>query len=66
MLHDSDPDVRGYAIGKLMRQAKPDDVFTFVRLEEIRTNWDRLEKHLGLSRAFWHWLMGSWEKLGVG
>jgi len=64
-LRDSDPDVRGYAIGKLMRQAKPDDVFTFVGLRDIRANWDHLEKHLGRSRAFWHWLVRSWEELGV-
>ena len=28
-LADPDPDVRAYHLGKLMRQAKPDDVFTF-------------------------------------
>lgn len=31
-LRDPDPDVRAYLVGKLMRQAKPDDVFLFVRL----------------------------------
>jgi hypothetical protein len=29
-LRDPDPDVRAYLTGKLMRQAKPDDVFTGV------------------------------------
>jgi len=29
-LRDPDPDVRAYVLGKLVRQAKPDDVFTFV------------------------------------
>jgi hypothetical protein len=28
-LRDPDPAVRAYYLGKLMRQAKPDDVFTF-------------------------------------
>jgi hypothetical protein len=35
-LADPDPEVRAYYLGKLMRQAKPDDVFTFVTLREIK------------------------------
>jgi hypothetical protein len=32
-LRDPDPDVRAYFLGKLMmRQAKPDDVFSFIHL----------------------------------
>ena len=38
---------RAYLVGKLMRQAKPDDVFTFVSLNDIRELWPRLEKYLG-------------------
>jgi hypothetical protein len=34
-LRDSDPEVRAYYLGKLMRHAKPDDAFTFVTLAEI-------------------------------
>jgi hypothetical protein len=29
-------EIRAYYLGKLMRQAKPDDVFTFVTLAKIR------------------------------
>ena len=32
----TDPEVRAYDLGKLMRQVKPDDGFTFVTLCEIR------------------------------
>ena len=42
-LHDPDPVVRAYLIGKLMRQAKPDDVFTFVSPKAIRELWPLLE-----------------------
>jgi hypothetical protein len=35
-LADPDPEVRAYYLGKLMRQAKPDDVFTFATLRDIR------------------------------
>ena len=52
-LGDANPAVRGYFIGKLMRQAKPDDVFEFVSARTIREEWDQLEKHLGDKRPFW-------------
>ena len=29
------PEARAFLVGKLMRQAKPDDVFTFVKVEDI-------------------------------
>lgn len=63
-LEDPDPDVRAYFVGKLMRQAKPDDVFTFVSPRAIRADWPRVERHLGQARAFWQWLFASWERLG--
>jgi hypothetical protein len=59
-LRDADPKTRGYLIGKLMRQAKPDDVFSFVRLDEIRQAWRDVEPHLGETRSFWTWLLSSW------
>jgi hypothetical protein len=59
-LADPDPDVRGYLVGKLMRQAKPDDVFEFVRLADIVTLWPRLERYLGKTRDMWRWLLGQW------
>ncbi len=64
LLCDPDPDVRAYFLGKLMRQAKPDDVFTFVTAHEIARVWPRIERHLGKSRAFWDWLLRTWERQG--
>jgi hypothetical protein len=63
-LNDPDPEVRAYLMGKLMRQAKPDDVFTFASPREIRALWTRLERYLGESRAFWSWLFEAWEAQG--
>jgi len=63
-LTDSDPEVRAYLVGKLMRQAKPDDVFLFVRPREIRDLWPRLTRYLGRTRAFWLWLFETWEGQG--
>ena len=59
-LHDVDPEVRAYFIGKLMRQAKPDDVFSFVSLDEIYDLLPAIDRYLGRTRAFWHWLLERW------
>jgi len=59
-LRHPDPEVRAYFIGKLMRQAKPDDVFSFVALREIEDQWDSIERYLGHSREFWRWLLERW------
>ncbi|HEX7182377.1 MAG TPA: hypothetical protein VF756_11080 [Thermoanaerobaculia bacterium] len=63
-LEDNEPEARAYLVGKLMRQAKPDDVFAFVSPREIRELWPLLERYLGKTREFWTWLFGSWEAQG--
>ena len=64
-LRSPDPNVRAYLVGKLMRQAKPDDVFSFVSRREIRQLWPRIERYLGRSRAFWTWLFERWDAQGI-
>lgn len=59
-LRESQREGKAYLVGKLMRQAKPDDVFTFVTIEEIVELWPTLERYLGRQRPFWRWLLGYW------
>ena len=59
-LHSDDSESRAYLVGKLMRQAKPDDVFTFVSLRDIVAMWPQLKRYLGRERAFWRWLLSQW------
>lgn len=59
-LHDESPEVQAYFLAKLMRQAKPDDVFRFVRLADVEEAWPRLTRYLGRSRPFWSWLLETW------
>ena len=61
-LRDSNPDVRAYFLAKLMRQAKPDDVFQFVTLTAMRELWPRVIRYLGQSRPFWTWLLETWDR----
>lgn len=65
-LADPDAEVRAFFVGKLMRQAKPDDVFTFVNESTIRALWPRLERHLGRQRDFWRWLLEVWDRQRAG
>lgn len=55
---------RSYLIGKMMRQAKPDDVFQFLTLQEVADLWPSVERYLGKTRPFWDWLLGEWESRG--
>jgi len=63
-LRDPEPDVRAYFLGKLMRQAKPDDVFSFVSFEEIQREFGAVERYLGKTRDFWVWLLERWPRAG--
>ena len=59
-LQDDDPYCRGYYIAQVMREAKPDDVFTFVTKAEIEMLWHRIVRHLGRSRGLWAWILCEW------
>lgn len=65
LLQHPELETRAYALGKLLRQAKPDDVFTFVSPAEIREHWPRIEPYLGRTRAFWRWVLDTWKEQGV-
>jgi hypothetical protein len=59
-LRRPDPEARAYLVGKLMRQAKPDDVFTFTTVDEIVELLPAIDRYLGHTREFWHWLLSKW------
>ena len=61
LLQDREPEVRAYMMGKLMRQARPDDVFQFVTLSCIREHFSGLKRYLGDKLEFWTWLLDKLE-----
>lgn len=63
-LADPDPEVRAYHLGKLMRQAKPDDGLSFATPRQIREAWPRVLRYLGGTRERWTWLFDAWEAQG--
>jgi hypothetical protein len=56
-LDAADPEVRAYWMGALLREANTRDVWLFVTPAMIRASWDRLQRHLGRSRAMWAYLL---------
>jgi hypothetical protein len=61
----AEPAVRASLIGKMMRQAKPDDALQFVSAQQIADQFPLLEKHLGRTREFWAWLLDEWRRRGI-
>lgn len=59
-----DPEVRAYFAAKLLRQAKPDDVFLFLTAQEIANLWHDMLPDLGNKREFWNWLLNILEGQG--
>jgi hypothetical protein len=66
LLNDPDPIIGGYFHAKLMRQARPEEVFRLTTARRIRELWPYLERHLGHSREFWVWIFEQWEGGGRG
>jgi hypothetical protein len=56
-LASSDPEVRAYWMGALLREANTRDVWLFVRPDEIRALYPKLVRHLGRSRDMWAYLL---------
>jgi len=63
-LRTADSTTRSYLVGKLMRQAKPDDVLQFVSPQQLLDLWPSVERFLGKTRPFWAWLLEQWEARG--
>ena len=51
---------RAYWMGKVLRQAKPDDALQLVSPEEVAGAWPEIVRYLGTSRPFWSWLLHRW------
>ena len=64
-LEDHNPEGRAYLLGQLMREARPDDVFSFVSPRELIEAWPEVEGYLGKQKIFWDWLLTNWEAQGL-
>jgi hypothetical protein len=60
-LRNVHPGVRCHALAKLMEQAKPDDVLSWVDPRQLEEDWQEVQVFLAKRWEFWSWVI---ERLG--
>ena len=58
-------DERDATVGKLMREARDEDVWHFTTVAEVRALMPKIDRYLGRRRAFWRYLLDAWERHGL-
>ncbi|HSW63320.1 MAG TPA: hypothetical protein VLH56_08425, partial [Dissulfurispiraceae bacterium] len=48
-------------LGKILREARDTDVWSFTSPEEVRQLWPELRVYLGRRRSFWEFLFERWQ-----
>jgi hypothetical protein len=64
-LRHPDPDTRAQWQAVVMREARYDDVWTYLTLSEVVRDWPDIQRHLGRMRGFWEYLLNGWRKDGL-
>ena len=63
-LRAEDPDARAQWQAWVMAEARFNEVWEDLSLEEILRNWPHIQRHLGRSRPFWEFPINGWRELG--
>lgn len=58
------PDDKARLLGKLMREARDEDVWRFTTVDEVRDLFGKIDRHLGRRREFWRYLLAAWQHHG--
>ena len=64
-LRVASPPEQARLLGKLLREARDTDVWTFTTPQEVDVRWSEISRHLGRSRPFWEYLLASWREEGL-
>ncbi len=64
-LRDSDPAIRAQWQACVLREARYEDVWRYLTLDDVLRDWAQIERHLGRRRAFWRYLLDGWRKDGL-
>ncbi|MCA9671812.1 MAG: hypothetical protein KC503_39705 [Myxococcales bacterium] len=49
----------------ILREARPDDVWSWVTPQVVADELDLLAPMLGRKKQFWLWLVAGWRRLGL-
>jgi hypothetical protein len=52
-------------MGRLLREGRISDVWTFLTVADILQHWQAIRPHLGNRRAFWDYLLQVWSAHGL-
>lgn len=63
-LREPDADTRAQWQARILREARFDDVWRYLTLEEILRDWPNIRRHLGRRRGFWEFLLQGWRDDG--
>ena len=64
-LRSPEPHVRAQWQALVLREARYEEVWRYLTLEDVLTGWPRLERHLGAKREAWKLLLEGWRKDGL-
>jgi hypothetical protein len=64
-LSATDPDARAQWQACVMREARFDDVWSYLTLEQVQRDWHWIARHLGRRRPFWEFLLRGWREDGL-
>lgn len=65
LLAAADAEGKVYWLGKVLREARDTEVWTFTSPEEVARLWPGLSRHLGRRRPFWEFLFRIWRDEGM-
>jgi hypothetical protein len=63
-LASADPRQRALWMGRVMREARFQDVWKLLCLRDVVALFANIDLYLGRTRAFWHWILDGWRKDG--
>lgn len=52
-------------LGRILREARDTEVWSFTSPEEVARLWPDVRRNLGRRLRFWEFLFGQWRKLGL-
>ncbi len=51
-------------IAWLLREAKFQDIWFFIKPQDVFNNYSKIAKYLGKNKDFWDYILGEWNELG--
>ncbi len=64
-LKTPDPDARAQWEGRILREARYQDVWRYLTLADVLRDWEHIRRHLGRERRFWEFLLEGWRADGI-